>query len=179
MRIGRSPDTAATPPVVGVGQVVGQGFFAEDVETCVKSRDRHLTMQIVRDGDHHSVEAAGGDHLAIVGEDPCAAELLGNLRGALAVAATDRSYFRVGITTEARYIHQVDPPARADDANPHLLRHGPPLPRPSDSIQDLRSSGLYLNRQSSDRLAAISFTTAAETILTDRWPNLSALALVS
>ena len=53
------------------------------------------------------------------------------------------------------------------------------FPRPSDSIQDLRSSGLYLNRQSSDRLAAISFTTAAETILTDRWPNLSALALVS
>ena len=76
--------------LVGVGEAIGERLLAEHMQARVKRRDRHLAMKIVGDGDHYSVEAAGGNHLAIVGKDPCAAELPGNLSSAIAIAATDR-----------------------------------------------------------------------------------------
>src|SRR5262249_5057350 len=74
------------------------------------------------------LDPAGGDHLAIVGENPSATELVGHLGSALAIAATDRNYLRARVVLEARQIHHVDPPTGADNANAHFLRHGP-LPR--------------------------------------------------
>src|SRR4029079_16077122 len=94
-----------------------EGLFAKRVQAGLESRHRHLEVQIVWRGDHYCVAAAVPDELTVVLEYASRAEICGDLVRASGITAAYCDHLGEGVAAEARHIHEVDPPAGADNSD--------------------------------------------------------------
>ena len=87
------------------GHAVAQRLFAQNMDIALQRIRQHLLMQIVRRGDHHRVELAPFQHLAIVGEGFCPAGHFLAEAQRLRVRVSDRRNFH--LPALQRRFHQM------------------------------------------------------------------------